>query len=108
VLDPLDRDARLRLMKFVCSFAWADLQVRPEEVGFVARIFRRLGLDDAEWRQVQGWLDVPPDPESVDPTRIPNAHRKVFLEAIEGIIASDDEISPMERENLNLFRQLLS
>ena len=108
MLDSLDRDARLSLMKFVCSFAWADLQVRPEEVGFVARIFRRLGLDDEEWRQVQDWLDVPPAPESIDPTRIPPGHRKLFLEAIEGIIASDDEISPMERENLSLFKQLLS
>jgi len=28
-MDHLTRDDRLRLVKFVCSFAWADLEIRP-------------------------------------------------------------------------------
>ena len=75
VLDQLDRRERLSLMKFVCSFAWADLEVRPEERAFVARMVERLGLDAEDALKVRGWLEVPPAPDSIDPTQIPRAHR---------------------------------
>ncbi len=97
---------RLRLMKFICSFAWADLEIRQEERNFVARMVARLDLDEDEAEQVQNWLAVPPSPDSVDPTLIPIEHRKIFLESIEGLIAADGEIAPEERENLRLLRQL--
>ena len=73
-LSELERADRLRLLKFVCAFAWADLEVHPEERAFALRLVRRLGLDEAEERQVTGWLEVPPPPESVDPTDIPAEH----------------------------------
>jgi uncharacterized tellurite resistance protein B-like protein len=106
-IDRLDRAERLSLMKFVCSFAWADLQIRPEEREFVARMIRRLGLDDAEARQVAGWLKLPPRPESVDPTQIPVEHRRLFVESIRGIIESDGEVAVEEQENLDLLQKLL-
>ncbi|MCZ6715009.1 MAG: TerB family tellurite resistance protein [Deltaproteobacteria bacterium] len=108
MLDQLGRDDRLRLMKFVCSFAWADLKIRPQERAFVARMIRRLELNDEERRQVEAWLRMPPSPEGIDPTTIPLAHRKTFIESIEGIISADGEVSAEERENLSLFMQLLS
>ena len=107
MLDQLNRDERLRLMQFICSFAWADLQIRPEERSFVARMIGRLELDDVERRQVQEWLKTPPSPEGVDPTSIPLEHRRTFVESIEGIISADGEISAEEYENLMLFKQLL-
>ena len=51
---------------------------------------------------------MPPSPEGIDPTTIPLAHRKTFVESIEGIIIADGEVSAEERENLSLFMQLLS
>ena len=30
MMEQLDRNERMRLMKFVCSFAWADLEIHPE------------------------------------------------------------------------------
>jgi uncharacterized tellurite resistance protein B-like protein len=107
MLDRLDRSERMRLMKFVCSFAWADLEIRPEEREFIRKMVTRLALDDEEEEEVQAWLDLPPDPESVDPTMVPSAHRRVFIEAIEGIIASDGEIAPEEIENFRLFHDLV-
>lgn len=94
-------------MKFVCSFAWADLEIRPEEREFIGTMVTRLALDDDEGEKVQAWLEVPPAPESVDPTLVPSAHRRVFIEAIEGIIASDGEIAPEEIENFRLFHDLV-
>jgi len=107
VLDEMDRVERLRLMKFVCSFAWADLEVRPEEREFVSQLVRRLELDPEETRQVEQWLKLPPPPEAVDPLAIPLAHREVFIEAIRGVIESDGEVAPEERDSLSLLEQLL-
>ena len=98
----------MRLMKFVCSFAWADLEVNAEERVFVGDLIRRLELDPAEKRQVEAWLDAHPGAESVDPTTIPAAHREVFLEEIQGVIDADGEVRPEEAETLAIFRQLLS
>ena len=106
-MDQLDRDDRLRLVKFVCSFAWADLEIRPEERAFVNHIVESLELNDEDQSKVEGWMAIPPSPESVDPTRIPLTHRKLFLDSIQGVIASDGEIAPEERENLALLRDLL-
>ena len=103
----LDRGERLRLMKFVCSFAWADLKIRPEEREFVARMIRRLGLDEDEARQVAGWLKLPPRPESVDPTEIPIEHRQLFVDSIHGINEADGEGAADEQENLDLLERLL-
>ena len=107
MLDQLDRRERMRLMKFVCSFAWADLEIRQEEREFVRDMIARLALDEADRAAVQGWLDVPPELESVDPTLVPAEHRRVFIEAIEGVIASDGEIAPEERESFRIFRDLV-
>ena len=106
-MDQLNRDDRLRLVKFVCSFAWADLEIHPEERAFVDHIVQSLKLNAEDQSKVEGWMAVPPSPESVDPTRIPLAQRKLFLDSIEGVIISDGKISPEESENLALLRDLL-
>jgi len=103
----LSRNDRRRLMKFICSFAWADLQIRPEEREFVEHIVTKLELDAAERDEVERWLEVPPDPESVDPMLIPIAQRRLFLQTIEGVIRADGEIAPEERENFALLKDLL-
>jgi len=107
MLDRLDRRERMRLMKFVCSFAWADLEIRPEEREFVRDMVARLALDGDEGEEVQRWLDVPPAPESIDPTLVPTAHRQVFIDAIKGVITADGEIAPEEIENFRLFHDLV-
>ncbi|HZO14546.1 MAG TPA: TerB family tellurite resistance protein [Polyangiaceae bacterium] len=107
MLSKLTRDDRLRLMKFVCSFAWADLEVQDEEREFVKKMVRRLQLDDQDRKLVEGWLEVPPPPQDVDPTRVPTEHRELFLETVRGLIAADKFVDPEERESLKLFEQLL-
>ncbi len=108
MLSQLSSNDRLRLMKFVCSFAWADLEIQPEERAFIARLIRGLDLERGEEIQIHRWLDLPPAPEGLDPTTIPVEHRRFFVEAVEGVIASDGHISPEERESLAVFKKLLS
>ena len=108
MLDQLDRRERLRLVQFVCSFAWADFEIRPEERVFISRLIRRLELGEGEDLQIQQWLDRPPDLDDLDPTSIPPAHRRFFVEAIEGLISSDGEIADEERESFEIYKQLLT
>jgi uncharacterized tellurite resistance protein B-like protein len=102
----LSREDRLRLMKFVCSFAWADLEVQDEERAFVAKMITYLELD-ADQKLIEGWLRHPPRPEEVDPTDVPREHRELFLDAVRRLVAADERIDPKEAETLALFEQLL-
>jgi uncharacterized membrane protein YebE (DUF533 family) len=98
---------RLLLLEFVCAFAWADLEVREEERQFVGRLVRRMQLDPDEVKKVDGWLSLPPKPEEIDPNRVPHAHRELFIDCARQLIESDGHIDPAERENLELFKQLI-
>lgn len=105
MLDRLDRAQRLQLVKFLCSFAWADLEVREEERRFVTRMVERLDLDAEERAAVREWIAHPP---AIDPTSVPAAHRVLFLEAVQGLIEADGEIAPEEAESLALLRELFA
>ncbi len=108
MLDQLDRRERLRLVQFVCSFAWADFEIQPEERVFISRLIRRLELGEEDDLQVQQWLDRPPSLDDLDPTSIPADHRRFFVEAIEGLIGADGETAEEERETFEIFKQLLA
>ena len=108
MLEQLGRRDRMRLVQFVCTFAWADLEIQPEERVFISRLIRRLDLGEAEDLQVQQWLDRPPELDDLDPTSIPAAHRRFFVEAIEGLISADGEIAEEERDSFEIFKQLLA
>jgi tellurite resistance protein len=95
------------LMRFVCSFAWADLEVRPEERALAAQMIDQLELDAEEKKQVHQWLESPPAAASVDPTDVPRDHRLKFLRAVESMVTVDGEVSPEERESLVIFAQLI-
>jgi hypothetical protein len=107
MLERLDRRDRLRLVEFVCSFAWADFEIRPEERAFISRLISRLELDDDENLQVQQWLERPPRLDDLDPTSIPAAHRRIFVETVEELILADGEVAEEERDSLEIFKGLL-
>jgi uncharacterized tellurite resistance protein B-like protein len=108
MLRELDREDRLQLMKFVCSFAWADLEVKDSERAFIGRLMRRLELGPEERAMVESWLEVPPPPEEVDPTDIPRGHRDLFIQAARAMILADGMIDEAEAESFELLSQLLA
>jgi uncharacterized tellurite resistance protein B-like protein len=108
MLKKLDRDDRMRLMKFVCSFAWADLRIADQERRFVQKMIRNLQLEPSEAEQVEKWLELPPRAEEVDPNDIPREHKRIFLEYARDIVAADGDVTEEERENLTLLEMLLS
>ncbi len=106
-LRTLSQKDRLRLIRFVCSFVWADLEVHARERAFVHKLVKRFHLDAEEAAHVEEWLKVPPRPEEVDPQRIPPEHRKLFLDTIKQAIAADGRIDEEERESFEVLEQLL-
>jgi len=106
-LEDLEPEDRLLLLRFVCSFAWADLEVVQEERSFVADLVRNLALDEDEKEQVIGWLVRPPLAEEVDPLKIPLQHRQVFVDAARAVVLADHYLHPKEEELLAIFKQLL-
>ena len=107
MLEELSREDRLQLMRFICSFAWADLEIRPEERDFVLKMIARLELDEDETAQVTQWLQVPPPADDLDPEDIPREHRQLFLDAAKAMILSDGSIEDVEAENLIILDALL-
>lgn len=106
-LKDLSKDDRLRLMRFVCSFAWADLEVHKKERDFVHRLVGKLKLDASEAKQVEQWLKVPPRPEDVDPTDVPPEHREIFLNAARETFSADGEIHEAEQITFQLLNEPL-
>ncbi len=107
-MDTLNREDRLSLMRFVCSFAWADFEIQDQERTFIGKLISALELQPDERAQVDEWLKVPPMPEEVDPTQIPKQHREMFLDTVKAVVMSDGVLDPDEEENLKLFVELLS
>jgi uncharacterized tellurite resistance protein B-like protein len=108
MLVSLAREDRLRLMKFVCAVAWADLEVQAEEREFVRRMVTRLGLQADEIAQVDAWLQVPPHVDDVDPVSIPPEHRKLFLDTLRDLVHADGEVDEQEETSLALLEDLLA
>lgn len=106
--ESLNPDERLLLMRFVCSFAWADFEIRDEERRWIAALIGRLDLGDEERAAVEVWLERPPSVESIDPALVPVAHREVFLTAIASLIRTDGEVSEEEAESFDLLKQLVA
>jgi uncharacterized tellurite resistance protein B-like protein len=106
-MPSLNREDTLRLLRFVCSFAWADQQIQPEERSFVERLSKGLGLTGEDLLLVQSWLEVPPPADELDPNDIPQEHRVLFLEAARAMVESDKNVDPLEQEELALFEMLL-
>ena len=106
-MQKLSTKDKLRLMKFVCAFVWADLEVKESEKKFVTRLSKKLELSDDDIAQVKQWIKVPPRPEEIDPTRIPKEHRQLYLDTIRDVITADGEVAKDEWENLALFEALM-
>lgn len=106
-LNELSRKDRIRLVRFVCSFAWADLEVVEAERKFVRDLVARLKLDDVDAKQVQKWLDHPPSADLLDPNKIPYAHRELFFESAKAMVLADGAVTAEEQENLDLLQALL-
>ena len=108
MFDALSRDERLMLLRFVCAFAWTDLEITPRERAFVERLVTRLGLDADDAAEVESYLHVAPAPSTVNPSTIPLEHRRAFIESVRGVVYADGRVDPEEREQFEKLQAALS
>jgi len=94
-------------MRFICSFAWADFEIQPEEKEFVKAMVAKLNMPEDERNEVWKWLEVPPRVEDVDPTEIPREHREFFLDSVKEVVMADGVLAAEEEDNLKIFEELL-
>jgi len=106
-LEDLGSEDRLRLMRFVCSFAWADLEIQDAEKSFVRKLIDQLGFNEEETAEIEGYLKTPPAPEDVDPNDVPLEHRQLFLNACLQLVGADGVVAEAEMETLSLLEKLL-
>ena len=95
-------------MKFVCAFAWADLNIQPQEMLFISKLMRELELTSEEISQVEHWIEVPPPTDEVDPTDIPAEHRKLFRNVVQQLARADGRVYRRELESIALLEELLA
>ena len=96
------------LLRFLCAFAWTDLQVTDKERSFVKRLVGRFGLTGEDAEDVEEWLHIAPAPGSVDPSRVPIEHRRAFVESVRAMIYADGSVDAEEREQFEKLRSALS
>src|SRR5262245_55310521 len=107
MLEGLSPNDRLLLVKFVCAFAWTDLEITENERAFVERLVDKLALGPEERSQVEAWLHVAPAPSEVDAASVPKEHRKIFIEAARAVMYADGNVDPEEREQFEKLKRAL-
>ena len=98
---------RLKLLEFVCTFAWTDLEIQIEERHAIGQLVQALELSEDEVAQVKSWLVSPPPIDDVDPLDIPREHRQLFYDAVTLVVEADGRVAQGERDSLAVFRELL-
>lgn len=106
-MKSLTSSERRQLLRFICSFAWADLEVQLEERDFIRGVVHDLQLPPEELAEVELMLAIPPHPDSIDPQDIPMEHKRLFLEKAMGMIRADGVVNQRENTNFRLFKELL-
>jgi uncharacterized tellurite resistance protein B-like protein len=107
MFEALSREDRLLLLKFVCAFAWTDLEVTASERAFVHRLVQKLSLNAQDAAEVEAWLHVAPAPSEVDPQAVPVEHRRTFVETLRALIYVDGHVDLEERTQFERMRSAL-
>src|SRR5262245_42678973 len=108
MFEQLSREDRLLLLRFVCAFAWTDLEIKPGERKFVERLMNRMQLSAEDRAEVEGYLHVAPSPEATNPKLVPARHRQAFIDAVRALIYADGEVDAEERERFEKLQAALS
>jgi uncharacterized tellurite resistance protein B-like protein len=107
MLEKLDPTMRLRLLRVLAAAAWVDGEVQESERAFLAKLLDKLPIAKAERDIVMGYLDTPPHPAEVDPTKIPHEHREALVKLVWQLIGADGKVEPDELQAVKDLEELL-
>ena len=102
-LDQLSEAERVELMRFLCSFAWADGEVQAPERELLERVLGGLKLGAQARAEVTAWLFSPPDMTGFDFAAIPAEKRQLFLDQAFAIASAHGGLAAEELRHLEMF-----
>jgi uncharacterized tellurite resistance protein B-like protein len=103
MLEKLDRAMRQKLLRVLAAAAWIDGEVQDKERAFIERLLEKLPLGDDERKTALGYLDTPPHPAEVDPSKIPPEYREGLVKLVWQLVGADDKV---EDEELAMVKEL--
>jgi tellurite resistance protein len=99
----LSENERVDLVRFLCSFAWADGEVQAEERAVLGRVIDGLSLDPGRHAEVTAWLSEAPDMDGFDFGAIAEDKRAVFLDLAFEVAAAHGGLGGEELGKLKMF-----
>lgn len=104
----------LALLRVLAVAAWADSTVSHSELNYIKELARRFNLSDDDWFALQPYIEDPPRDNEIDEVlrdlmaRLgSDQERRIVIEHLEGIIASDEEVSDEETHLLERYKEIL-
>ena len=101
--DELTESERIELMRFLCSFAWADGEVQPQEKIVLEQVLGGLNMSPEARAEVEPWLTTPPDVEGRELETIDDAKRAAFIDFAYEVAAADGQIAADELKHMKMF-----
>ena len=105
----LSTEDRRKLLRLVCSFAWVDHDVDPDERKFILKLIERMDLSELDRRDAIAWLDEQVTAEELAGAvhDVPDAHKRLFVDMARELIKSDNTIADDEAQELALLELLV-
>jgi len=107
MLDKLDRTTRLRLLRMVAAAAWLDGEIHDKERAFVEKLLEKMKVPPDEMTTVRGYLDKPPHPAEIDPSKLPPELRETLVKLVWQLIGSDENVDEEELATVRHLEELL-
>lgn len=101
--NELTEAERVELMRFLCSFAWADGEVQSQERELLERVLGGLKLGTQARAEVTEWLFTPPDMTGFDFAAIAAEKRQLFLDQAFAVASAHGGLAAEELRHLQMF-----
>ena len=101
--EGLTSEERVELMRFLCSFAWADDEVQDEERVVLMKVLDNIGLGEDDRTKVLAWLEERPDMTGFDFGSIPQDKRDIFLDLAFSVASAHGGLAKEELAHLQMF-----
>ena len=106
-MRPTTRLQPLQICKFLCGVAWADADIDEGERAYILNLAQLMGLTNAELEKVNGWLELPPDPHDIAPSRLSIEDKRDLIQQALILVNIDGQVTLHEERLIKLLSKTL-
>ncbi len=99
--------APLQILKFLCGVAWADGVVAESERDYILNLAQLMALEPADVTAVQAWLQQPPEPHDIAPSRLSAEDKRDLIQQALILVNIDGALSTQEDRLIGLLSRTL-